>query len=127
MSGYGLKYMYFTHYKIAASAAPSNKDRLRERNAGQVHIAAAIMGRPASLLSTSLDCRRSHQALSSLQKRGTAMTEIDHVLSQLTLIRNQLKHDRARDTDMLIYILEMALAEARDVREGVRRQLPKDR
>jgi len=55
------------------------------------------------------------------------MTEIDHVLSQLTLIRNQLKHDRARDTDMLIYIVEMALAEARDVREGVRRQLPKDR
>lgn len=55
------------------------------------------------------------------------MTEIDNVLGQLTLIRNQLKNDRVRDTDMLRYIVEMALAEARDVRDGIRRQLPKDR
>lgn len=49
------------------------------------------------------------------------MTEIDKIVSQLKLIRSRLKHGQLRDTDILIYIVEMALAEAGDVSNGVRR------
>jgi len=62
--------MYFTHYKVAGFVAPSNKDRLHDRNAEQARLAADIMGRSIFLPNTILDCGRSHQALSSPQKEG---------------------------------------------------------
>lgn len=52
------------------------------------------------------------------------MTEIDRIIAQLEAIIVDLRRLRNPQNDMLIYLSEMALAEARDVKVGVRRKLP---
>ncbi|MBB4103591.1 hypothetical protein [Allorhizobium borbori] len=50
---------------------------------------------------------------------------IKHIMDQLALARDLIKHDGAgKDLAMLAYLIDMAILEAHDVKAGVRRSVP---
>lgn len=55
------------------------------------------------------------------------MEQIDDVIAKLNAMIEDQKQRRDPQNDTLVYLLEVALAEARDVKAGVRRQLPEQK
>lgn len=55
------------------------------------------------------------------------MTETDRIIIQLEAILHDLRRLCDPQNEMLIYLTEMALAEARDVKAGARREIPEQR